>query len=75
MKLRIESETGEFINELDLKDMDIERMIQYSLLRLQAENSDIKYELPLKNEDVTKLIQYAVVSMLKDEISLNKDRE
>ena len=69
MKLRLESkETGEFLCEVDVKDLDIEKIIQYSLSRLQSENNNVKYKIPLSDNDVRELIEYAFVSILKDEI-------
>jgi hypothetical protein len=72
MKLRIESTEGEHITDLDLKDLDVEKMLQYAMLRLQKEKSDIKYKLPLKSEDVTKLLEFAITSILEDEVKKYK---
>lgn len=68
MKLIIESTDGKYITDLDLKDIDVAKMLEYAMLRLQKEGKDIKYELPLKDEDVTKLLEYAIVGILEDEI-------
>lgn len=68
MKLVIESTDGEYITDLELKDIDVEKMLEYAMLRLQKEGKDIEYKLPLKDEDITKLLEYAIVSILSDEI-------
>lgn len=65
MILRIESTTGEFITELDLKDMDVTRLLEYAMTH--SENHE-EYNLPLTDEDVTKLLEFAVVSILNEEI-------
>lgn len=71
MKLILESTTGEYITDLDLKDVDVERLLEYAMSRLQKEGKDVEYELPLKDEDITKLLEYAVVSLLEEEINKN----
>lgn len=72
MKVCIESESGEYLTELDLADLDVNKMIQYALLRLQLEKSDVEYTIPLKEDDIKKLISYAIKSMMNDEIKRGK---
>ncbi len=69
MKLIIESTDGEYITDLDLKDIDVEKMLQYAMLRLEKEGRKDLYTLPLKDEDITKLLEYAIVTILSDEVS------
>ena len=72
MKMRIESDTGEFLTELDLAELDVNKMIQYALLRLQLEKNNIEYNIPLNEDDIKKLISYAIKSMMNDEIKRGK---
>jgi len=74
MKFRIESTEGEFLCDLDLKDLDVEKMIQYSIARLQNDPNGIKYNIPLTEKDITKLIEYAIISIMKDEIKIEKEK-
>jgi ornithine carbamoyltransferase len=68
MILRLESkETGEFLCELDIKDEDIEGLIQYSLSLKKK-----KYKMPLKDKDMAELIEYALVSILREKMNENK---
>lgn len=72
VKFRIESTDGEFLCDLDLKDLDVEKMVQYSMIRLQSDPNGITYNTPLTEKDITKLIEYAIISIMKDEIKKYK---
>lgn len=72
MIINIIDEDGGFVCDIDLKDIDIERIIAYSLGRQKLEGNVKEYVLPFTESDITELIQYAITSMLKDEIERNK---
>lgn len=75
MKIRIESTTGEHVCDLDLKELDVEKMVAYGLARLQLEPNGVKYELPLKESDITKILEYTVISILEDEMKKEKTKK
>jgi hypothetical protein len=67
MKIRIEAEeTGELFTELDMNDLDIDKMLTYAITRLQKEGKEVK--LPLDDKEVTRLIEYALKSIFEEEI-------
>lgn len=71
MKIRIEAEeTGELFTELDMNDLDIDKMLTYAITRLQKEGKEVK--LPLDDKEVTRLIEYALKSIFEEEIKKNE---
>jgi hypothetical protein len=71
MKIRIEAEeTGELFTELDMNDLDIDKLLTYAITRLQKEGKEVK--LPLDDKEVTRLIEYALKSIFEEEIKKNE---
>jgi len=71
MKIRIEAEeTGELFTELDMNDLDIDKMLTYAITRLQKEGKEVK--LPLDDTEVTRLLEYALKSIFEEEIKKNE---
>ena len=75
MKFRIEDTNGDFLCDLDMKDLDVEKLLQYAVLRLQKDPDGVKYDLPLRDEDITKLIEYAITSILHDELKKEEKKK
>lgn len=67
MKIRLESTTGEYIMDLDMKDLDVNRLIKFALLRMPQEKA-MSYGLPLTESNITELLEFAVCTLLQDEI-------
>lgn len=66
MKIRIEAEeTGELFTELDMSDVDMDKILAYAITRLQKEGKEVK--LPLGEDDIVKLTEYAFKSIFDDE--------
>ena len=71
MKIRIEAEeTGELFTELDMNDLDIDKLLTYAITRLQKEGKEVT--LPLDDKEVTRLIEYALKSIFEEEIKKNE---
>lgn len=66
MKIRIEAEeTGELFTELDMSEIDMDKLLAYAITRLQSEGKEVK--LPLGEDDIVKLTEYAFKSIFDDE--------
>jgi len=75
MIIRIEDTDGNFVCDVDLAELDIEKLLTYAMSRLQLEPNEVQYTLPLSENDITKLIQYSVTSILIEEIEKYKQIE
>jgi len=66
MKIRIEAEeTGELFTELDMSEIDMDKLLAYAITRLQSEGKEVK--LPLGEDDIVRLTEYAFKSIFDDE--------
>jgi hypothetical protein len=66
MKIRIEAEeTGELFTELDMSEIDMDKLLAYAITRLQSEGKEVK--LPLGEDDIVRLTEYAFKSIFEDE--------
>lgn len=68
MKIRIESETGEYITDIELTAEVAANMIKDAIERSEKEGVDLGYKLPLTEKDIIKLIQYSFNTLLSDKI-------
>lgn len=71
MKIRIEAEeTGELFTELDMSEIDMDKLLAYAITRLQKEGKEVT--LPLDDTEVTRLLEYALKSIFEEEIKKNE---
>ncbi len=74
MEFRIVSEDGEFITDINLKDIDVDRLTKFAIICLQNEGKEIKYTYPLNEKQILELLQYSIIKILQDEIDKIKTK-
>lgn len=77
MKVKIESETGEFFCDVDFNETEVTNLVTYAIADMRdKKNPDVlKLSMPLTEQDVTKLLQYAINGLLAEEIKREEENK